>query len=108
MRSYIFAKSELRGANYGFPCRSCHKLRTVMDRVAKRLPIATEPEEEKYDETVSLPTTVRVATRIYPQVKLLEEGLQDLSVAIEIESLLHNRNVLSDSTVDLVFVIDNR
>jgi hypothetical protein len=83
----------------------------MMERMAKRLPTAVEDEQELREDQLSgpeaLPTTLKAAIRVFPEVKILSEDLQEFSIAIEIEGVLHNRSALTCTTVDMVFVVDN-
>lgn len=76
-----------------------------------RLPAPVENEREQREDqpsdTETLPTTLKAAIRIFPEVKILSEDVQEFSIAVEIEGVLHNRNALSCVTIDVVFVIDN-
>jgi hypothetical protein len=54
-----------------------------------------------------MPTTLRVAVRVFPEVKILTEDVQELNVAVDIEGVLHNRKPLPDTTIDVIFVVDN-
>jgi hypothetical protein len=83
-----------------------------MGRIAKRLPSPCDYEYEASDVHVSeksstVPTTLRVAVKIFPEVKILTEDAQELSVAVDIEGVLHNRKPLPDTTIDVIFVVDN-
>ncbi|EAT86362.2 hypothetical protein SNOG_06531 [Parastagonospora nodorum SN15] len=90
---------------------NCTRLRSMMERMATRLPtpVENEPElgEEQSLKPRTMPTTLRAAIRVFPEVKILTKDVQEFSVAIEIEGVLHNRNALSCATIDVVFVVDN-
>jgi hypothetical protein len=83
----------------------------IMERVVRRLPSSREDEPDPLNgqplEAEPLPTTLRTAIRVFPEVKVLTADIQDFSVAIEIEGVLSNRNALSDGTVDVIFLVDN-
>jgi hypothetical protein len=83
----------------------------IMERVVRRLSSSREDEPDPLDdqplEAEPLPTTLRAAIRIFPEVKVLTADIQDFSVAIEIEGVLSNRNALLDGTVDVIFLVDN-
>jgi hypothetical protein len=56
----------------------------------------------------AFPTTLQAAVRILPEVKLLSNSEhQEFEIAIEVEAVHHNRKLLRDSSIDLIFVIDN-
>lgn len=82
-----------------------------MQRVANRLLTPVEGEHElregQQEEVGAIPTTLRTAVRMFPQAKILTEAQQELSIAIEIEGVLHNRKDHSNSTIDVIFIIDN-
>jgi hypothetical protein len=82
-----------------------------MERVARRFPSPTEDEIQLLDdrpmEAGSMPTTLRAAIRIFPEVKMLTAEVQEVSVATEVEGVLHNCNGLANGTIDVVFLIDN-
>jgi len=91
---------------------SGNKLGTLMSKVGKHIPSPTEfdheaSEAQVSDSTSHLPTTLRAAVRLFPEVKLLTEDYQDIGVAIEIEGVLHNRKPLHDTGIDVIFVVDN-
>ncbi len=84
-----------------------------MDRIARRLP---SPMEHRHDdqETLNLatsektPTTLRAAVRVFSEVaQLSEQEKQEFWVAIEVEGALYNRVSLPDSSIDVIFVVDN-
>lgn len=90
---------------------SCSRLRAIMERMAERLPTPIEDEHRLPDDFTSiittLPTTLRAAIRMFPQTKMLTQGEQELSVAIEVEGVLHNRRPLPNATIDVIFIVDN-
>jgi hypothetical protein len=83
----------------------------MMERMATRLPtpVENEPElrEDQLSETEMMPTTLKVAMRTFPEVKILTEDVQEFSIAVEIEGALHNHNALACVKIDVVFVVDN-
>lgn len=83
-----------------------------MGRMAKRLPPPTEYEHEPTDKQIlgkpsMLPTTLRAAVNIFTEKKVLSEEVQEFDIVVEIEGVLHNRRPLPDSTIDVIFVVDN-
>ena len=87
---------------------------SVITRAAERLPSSFENRCEQ-DEAVttsdpeSTPSTLKASVRIMPEVKLLRTAEdQDLRVGIEVAGVAHNRHVSVDSSMDVIFVIDNR
>ncbi|KAJ4295502.1 hypothetical protein N0V90_007515 [Kalmusia sp. IMI 367209] len=89
------------------------KIGTMMKQVAERLP---SPLGNRYGTTTSqgqgssssFPTTLKPTISVLPEVKLLtSDEVQDFWVGIEIEGMLHNRLELPDSSIDVVFVVDN-
>jgi len=83
-----------------------------MGCISKCIPSPTDfdheaSEAQVSDSTSHLPTTLRAAVRLFPEVKLLTEEYQDIGVAIEIEGVLHNRKPLPDTGIDVIFVVDN-
>lgn len=54
-----------------------------------------------------IPTTLRAAVRVFPETKILNEDLQEFTVAVDIEGVLHNQKPLSVTTIDVIFVVDN-
>ncbi|KAF2036586.1 hypothetical protein EK21DRAFT_51494 [Setomelanomma holmii] len=86
------------------------RLRAMMDRMAKRLPCPAEDlDSHELDdpEDAALPSTLRAAIRIFPEAKRLSDDLQNISIAVEVEGVLHNRQALKNTTVDVIFVVDN-
>jgi hypothetical protein len=89
------------------------KFSSIMGRIAKRLPSPTGLDHEASDAQVSdstslLPTTLRAAVRLFPEVNHITEEFQEFSVAIDIEGVLHHRKPLPDTGIDVIFVVDNR
>lgn len=86
-------------------------MRRFRERMAQRLPSEAEDEQEILDSRAlkadEMPTTLRAAIRLFPEVKVLTNELQDMTVAVEVEGVLHNRSTSPLVTVDLVFIIDN-
>jgi hypothetical protein len=65
-------------------------------------------ERQSESDSDTSPTTLRAAVRILPEVKLLGDSEhQEFGVAIEIEAVLHNRKPLRDSSIDVIFLVDN-
>lgn len=82
-----------------------------MERMAKRLPTQAEDEHDMLDDGAlkadEMPTTLRTAIRMFPEVKLLNSDLQELTVAVEVEGVLQNRSTSPSVTVDVIFIVDN-
>jgi hypothetical protein len=93
--------------------RSAAKLGSITNRIAKSTPSPAElrHDQMKYHSAtdfVSCPATLRAAIRVLPEVKLLGESEhQEFGIAIEIEGVPHNRKPLRDSSIDIVFIVDN-
>ncbi|KAG9187489.1 hypothetical protein G6011_05360 [Alternaria panax] len=87
------------------------KLASVMSRIAKRLPSPSDLDDDVEAQMPGskslLPTTLRAAIRMFPETKLVTEEFQELSVAIELEGVLYNRKPLPDTSIDVIFVVDN-
>jgi hypothetical protein len=88
------------------------KLSALVARIAKQLPPPTELDHEGSYAHVpgspsTMPTTLRAAVRVFPEVKILSEDIQEISIAVDIEGVLHNRKPLPDTTIDVIFVVDN-
>jgi hypothetical protein len=83
----------------------------MMERMAMRLPSPADAEhgftEGRPQQSEAMLTTLRAAIRIFPEVKILTEGMQEFSVAIEIEGVLFDRGPLPNVAIDVVFVVDN-
>jgi hypothetical protein len=77
-----------------------------MARFAIQQPSAIAGGHEDDEEDVKL-TTLRAAVKTIPEVKVLTEERQEFTVAIELEGVLHNRNPLPDTSLDVIFLIDN-
>lgn len=93
--------------------RSGARLGSIMGRIAKRLPSPIENREEVlHVQDVAIcrkaPTTLRAAVRVFSEVAQLSmEKQQDFWVAVEVEGALHNRGLLPESAIDIIFVVDN-
>jgi hypothetical protein len=88
------------------------KLSSLMARIAKQLPPPTELDHEGSNAHVpdgpsTMPTTLRAAVRVFSEVKLLTDDVQEINIAVDIEGVLHNRKPLPDTTIDVIFVVDN-
>jgi hypothetical protein len=91
---------------------SAVKLTSLMEGMANRMPPQTDfdhdvSEAHVSDSNLLLPTTLRPAIRLFPQVKLLADEFQEISVAIDIEGVLYNRKPLPNTEIDVIFVVDN-
>jgi hypothetical protein len=90
---------------------SCTQLQSIMERMVRRLPSPTDDElelpDDQYIEVATMPTTLRAAIRLFPEVRILTAEVQEFSVAIEVEGVLQNRNALPNETIDVVFLVDN-
>jgi hypothetical protein len=91
---------------------SGEKIKSFINRFTKHIPPPTDYDREVADAYVSgsplaLPTTLRAAIRLFPDVKVLTKDLQEVTVAIDIEGVLHNRKPLPETAIDVVFVVDN-
>jgi hypothetical protein len=91
---------------------SAAKFGSIIARIAEKLPPPTELSHDGSDAQVAsvpsvMPTTMRAAVRVFPEVKILIEDIQEISIAVDIEGVLHNRKPLPDITIDVIFVVDN-
>jgi hypothetical protein len=89
------------------------RLGSIIGRIARRLP---SPVEQPYEEPEvrniatggKAPTTLRAAVRVFSGIsQLSEEKQQEFWVAVEIEGALHNRALLPETTIDVIFVVNN-
>lgn len=87
---------------------------SVYSQAAEQHPSPLEFREElpTISDTVSAAirpaSLLTAAVRIFPEVKILKTAEQQTFwVAIEVEGVQHNRRMLSDSSVDVVFLVDN-
>ncbi|EUC35165.1 hypothetical protein COCCADRAFT_35269 [Bipolaris zeicola 26-R-13] len=92
--------------------RNGEKIKSFMDLFAKHMPPPTDYDREVADAYVpdsplALPTTLRAAIRLFPDAKVLTENVQEVTVAIDIEGTLYNQRSLSETAIDVVFVVDN-
>jgi hypothetical protein len=84
-----------------------------MGRIAKRLPSPVEYQHEDLEVQNmatygNTPTTLRAAVKVFSEVtQLSQEKEQEFWIAVEVEGALHNRILLRDSTIDVIFVVDN-
>lgn len=54
------------------------------------------------------PSTLRTAVKVFSEIsQLSQEEHQEFWVAVDVEGTLHNRVLLPDSTIDVIFVVDN-
>jgi hypothetical protein len=63
--------------------------------------------EDRAIATETMPTTLRAAVRLFPELKVLTKDSHELNVTIEIEGVLYNRSILANDTIDVVIVVDN-
>ncbi|CAO2655627.1 Nn.00g044300.m01.CDS01 [Neocucurbitaria sp. VM-36] len=92
--------------------RNGTKFGSVMKLITRQLPSPIEDHLDTSDDhssprTSIIPTTLRAAVRIFPETKLLADEYQEFSVAVDVEGVLHNRKSLPDTTLDVIFVVDN-
>ncbi|KAF2130630.1 hypothetical protein P153DRAFT_396022 [Dothidotthia symphoricarpi CBS 119687] len=96
--------------------RNGNKLASVMGHLARQLPTAMDSHHDQLDDqpdvhalakSIPIPSTLRAAVRIFPQVKLLTCDYEEFAVAVEVEGVLHNQTPLPDTTIDVIFVVDN-
>lgn len=97
--------------NCPLTAKSGTKFGSVMKLITRRLP-SPEGHHDTSDGHASsqisiIPTTLRAAVRVFPETKILTEDFQEFSVAVDVEGVLHNRRLLPDTTIDVVFVVDN-
>lgn len=92
---------------------SATKLAPIVGQITKHLSSTIQYQHNRKEcqlaaDSNALPTTLRAAVRILPEVKLLGNSeYQEFEIAIEVEAVLHNRKPLRDSSIDVIFVIDN-
>ena len=84
-----------------------------MGRIARRLPSPVEYRHDDQETQIiatcgDAPTTLRAAVRVFSEVnQLSREEEQEFWIAVEVEGALHNRVLLPDSTIDVIFIVDN-
>ncbi|KAF1977530.1 hypothetical protein BU23DRAFT_500416 [Bimuria novae-zelandiae CBS 107.79] len=83
-----------------------------MQEVARGLPSPlgnqSDVEAVKGPRSTTTPTTLNTLVTVIPEVKILDkDGEQEFWVSVEIEGALHNRRELLDSSLDVVFIVDN-
>jgi hypothetical protein len=83
-----------------------------MECMTKRLPSSgdynqDQPAIDAMTEITAVPTTLQAAVRIFPETKILAKDYGEFNVAVEVEGVLYNRHPLSDTTVDVIFIVDN-
>jgi hypothetical protein len=92
---------------------SVTRLAPIVGQITKHLSSTVQHQHNRKQprpaaESDTLPTTLQAAVRILPEVRSLSNSEhQEFEIAIEIEAVLHNRKLLRDSSIDVVFVIDN-
>jgi len=84
----------------------------MISGLAKHLPDVTELDHgslelQAADIPQQLPTTLQAAVRIYTDKKVLASKTEEIDVAIDIEGVLHNSRPLSDTLIDVIFIVDN-
>lgn len=98
--------------NFVLTAHSGTKFGSVMKLITRRLPSPAEDHHDISDghaltKISMIPTTLRAAVRVIPETKILTEDVQEFSIAVDVEGVLHNRQPLPDTTIDVVFVVDN-
>jgi len=78
-----------------------------MGLATKHIPAPADHEDDASSLTPTVPTTLRAAIRVFSEVKVLTEDVEEFTVAIDIEGVLHNRKPLLDTTIDVIFLVDN-
>jgi hypothetical protein len=77
-----------------------------MVRFAIQQPSAIAGGHEEQEEEAKV-TILRAAVGIIPEAKGLMEERQDLTVAVELEGVLHNCSPLPNKSLNVTFVVDN-
>ncbi|KAF2449347.1 hypothetical protein P171DRAFT_506920 [Karstenula rhodostoma CBS 690.94] len=85
---------------------------SMIKQVARGLP---SPLENRHDvdaiethEAPQMPATLKTTINVLSEVKVLgSDQSQEFWASVEIKGVLHNRRELVDSSIDVVFVIDN-
>ncbi|KAH9864429.1 hypothetical protein J1614_010363 [Plenodomus biglobosus] len=94
--------------------RSGGKLGAFLGRLVQKFPHLPEleyehesPDAQAAHDPCELPTTMHAAVRVFTDKKVLTEEIEEIDIAIDIEGVLHNRRSRQDTTVDVIFVVDN-
>ena len=78
-----------------------------MGFATQHMPSPADNEDEVSISPPTAPTILRAATRLFSEGKVLTKDVEDFTVAIDIEGVLHNRKPLPDTTIDVIFLVDN-
>lgn len=80
-----------------------------MNQLTKHVPPPTDYDRESASacKPDTLPTVLRAAISLFPDAKVLTRDIEEITVAIDIEGVLHNRRTLANTAIDVVFVVDN-
>ncbi|KAL5374810.1 hypothetical protein DPSP01_011646 [Paraphaeosphaeria sporulosa] len=104
------------GNNSGLPStdasNSDASISCMIKQVARGLP---SPLGNRHDmdvieahEAPRMPLTLKTTINVLSEIKVFgPEQSQEFWASIEIEGVLHNRRILVDSNIDVVFVVDN-
>lgn len=89
---------------YAQDCVSTKSLQWIQDRLARFLPLLHEPSVKR----TTLPSTLDLEVKILPELKVLgPDEHQSCWVVVEIEGISHNPRARAETSIDLVFLIDN-
>lgn len=91
---------------------SAAKIGNIVERLAQRLPQLPEYDQQALTFQAAanpqgLPTTLRAAATIFTSKKVLNAETEEIDVAIDIEGMLHNGRSLPETSLDIIFVVDN-
>lgn len=78
-----------------------------MGFATQHMPSPADNEDDVSVSPPTVPTILRAATRLFSDVKVLTKDVEDFTVAIDIEGVLHNRKPLPDTKIDVIFLVDN-
>ena len=78
-----------------------------MGLATKHIPAPVDHEDDVSSSTPAVPSTLRAAIRVFSEVKVLTEDVEEFTIAIDIEGVLHNRKPLPDTNIDVIFLVDN-
>ncbi|KAE8872163.1 hypothetical protein PTNB73_03622 [Pyrenophora teres f. teres] len=78
-----------------------------MGLATKYMPCPADHEDGVSTSPPTVPTILRAAIRVFSEVRVLTKEVEEFTVAIDIEGTLHNRKSLPDTTIDIIFLVDN-
>ncbi|KAI2476812.1 Ubiquitin-protein ligase [Pyrenophora tritici-repentis] len=78
-----------------------------MGLATKHMPSPADHRDDVPTSPPSSPSLLKPEVKVFSEVRILTKEVEDFTVAIDIEGVLHNRKLLPDTSIDVICVVDN-